>query len=179
MCPFRSCLRSKAGWHIRHEPTIVGFTLKDLVELSIPLDFYRSSWIELVSRHDCGLAFTVRHKFTTILWIKEKFLKIFSFSAPIFVFLTPKLTFRGWERPPKRSNKCSLRWFTTTCWHGKTRATTSTKNTTLSISHAQNRAWSSYAMARKGAWNGALRGDTILPKWNNKKQRSARVHVAQ
>jgi len=29
------------------------------------------------------------------------------------------------------------------------------------------------------SWNGALRRDTILPKWNNKKQRSARVHVAQ
>lgn len=28
-------------------------------------------------------------------------------------------------------------------------------------------------------WNGVLRGDTILPKGNNKKQRSARVHVAQ
>lgn len=81
---------------------------------------------------------------------KKSFLKYFHFQPLNLHFQPPKLTFRGWERPPKRSNKCSLRWFTTTCWHGKTRATTSTKNTTLSISHTQNRVWSSYSMARKG-----------------------------
>lgn len=81
---------------------------------------------------------------------KKSFLKYFCFQPLNLHFQPPKLTFRGWERPQKRNNKCSLRWFTTTCCHGKTRATTSTKNTMLSISHAQNRAWSSYAMARKG-----------------------------
>lgn len=54
------------------------------------------------------------------------------------------------EASQKRSYKGSLCCFNTSCCHGKTRATTSTKNTTLSISHTQNRVWSSYSMARKG-----------------------------
>lgn len=82
---------------------------------------------------------------------KKSFLKYFCFQPPNLRFSTPKLTFRAWGASQKRRNKGSLRSFTTTCWHGKTRATTSTKNTTLSTNHAQNRTWSSYAMTRKGA----------------------------
>lgn len=40
---------------------------------------------------------------------KKSFLKYFHFQPPNLRFSTPKLTFRGWERPPKRNNKCSLR----------------------------------------------------------------------
>ena len=83
---------------------------------------------------------------------KKSFLKYFCFQPPNLCFSTPKLTFRGWEHPKKRSYKCSLCCFTTSCQKGKARATNYVlKKTTLSISHAQNRAWSSYAMARKGA----------------------------
>ena len=90
---------------------------------------------------------------------KKSFLKYFHFQPLNLRFSTPKLTFRAWGASQKRRNKGSLRSFTTSCRKGKTRATTSTKKTTLSISQAQNRAWSKYAMARKEAnkWN-ASRG---------------------
>ena len=54
---------------------------------------------------------------------EKSFLKYFCFQPPNLYFQPPKLTFRGWDRPQKRSNKSNLWCFTTTCWHGKTRAT--------------------------------------------------------
>ena len=95
---------------------------------------------------------------------KKSFLKYFHFQPLNLRFSTPKLTFRAWGASQKRRNKGSLRSFTTSCRKGKTRATTSTKKTTLSISHAQNRARSGYAMARKGTmkWNLHASRVTIL-----------------
>ena len=40
---------------------------------------------------------------------EKSFLKYFCFQPPNLYFQPPKLTFRGWERPQKRNNKCSLR----------------------------------------------------------------------
>ena len=164
------CL-DKAGWGtFRHAPAI-GASLLSGITAFPTLGPLRIVFTLGMTRYTlygvgCRLYHNGRTRLTAWLWSgflqsdtnlqlfyesKKSFLKYFCFQPPNLYFSTPKLTFRGWERPQKRNNKCSLRWFTTTCCHGKTRATTSTKNTTLSISHAQNRAWSSYAMARKGA----------------------------
>lgn len=59
---------------------------------------------------------------------KKSFLKYFHFQPLNLHFQPLKLTFKGWEHPKKRSNKSNLWCFTTTCWHGKARATNNTSS---------------------------------------------------
>lgn len=52
---------------------------------------------------------------------KKSFLKYFHFQPLNLHFQPLKLTFRAWERPQKRNNKCSLCYFNTSCRKGKAR----------------------------------------------------------
>lgn len=163
------CL-DKAGWGtVRHAPAIGAALLSGITAFPTlgPLRIVFTLGVTRYTLYGVGCRLYHNGKNSShgmiVVWLlqsdtnlqlfyesKKSFLKYFCFQPPNLYFQPPKLTFRGWERPQKRNNKYSLRWFTTSYWKEETTKTTSTRHN-ASISHAQNRAWSSYAMARKGA----------------------------
>lgn len=164
------CL-DKAGWGtIRHAPAIGAALLSSITAFPTlgPLRIVFTLRVTRYTLYGVGCRLYHNGKNSShgmiVVWLlqsdtnlqlfyesKKSFLKYFCFQPPNLCFSTPKLTFRAWERPKNGVTRAVCAVSIRAAVMGKTRATTSTKNTTLSTSHAQNRAWSSYAMARKGA----------------------------
>lgn len=71
---------------------------------------------------------------------KKSFLKYFCFQPPNLCFSTPKLTFRAWERPKNGETSVVCATSLQAAEKGKQEQQQVLKNTTLSITHAQNRA---------------------------------------
>ena len=136
------CL-DKAGWGtVRHAPAIGAALLSSITAFPTlgPLRIVFTLRVTRYTLYGVGCRLYHNGKNSShgmiVVWLlqsdtnlqlfyesEKSFLKYFCFQPPNLYFQPPKLTFRGWDRPQKRSNKSNLWCFTTTCWHGKTRAT--------------------------------------------------------